>query len=174
MLSKTRTTDVHERDFFKVLLEDLVSCDHPLVQLARKTDWSRFEALLAGLFCPGQGRYSCPARLMVGLVILKELSGIGSKAVFAQWAENPYWQYFTGGVYFEHRVPAGLRSLARWQHRLRHCGGETLLAEMLGDSRSRRALTPAWAVRHVREPREKTAATPARSRRHARTTDERG
>ena len=155
MLSKTRTTDVQERDFFRVLLVDLVSQEHLLAQLAREIDWSRFEVLLAGLFSPSQGRHSCPARLMVGLLMLKELSGLSGRALLAQWTENPYWQYFTGGVYFEHQVPVALRSLVRWQHRLQHCGGDVLLAEMLGDSRRRRRFAPVWAVRSEQRPREK-------------------
>jgi len=163
MLNKAETADVPERDFFKVLLEDLVCHEHPLVALAQEVDWSRFDELLADLFSPNRGRYSCPTRLMVGLLMLKELSGLGDRALLDHWTENPYWQYFTGGVYFEHQALTAPSSLARWQHRLRHCGGYALLEEMLGDRQRRRQFAPVWAVGRAQRPRGKASAAKAAS-----------
>ena len=161
MLNKAETADVPERDFFRVLLEDLVCQEHPLVALAQEIDWSRFDELLADLFSPNRGRYSCPTRLMVGLLMLKELRGLSDKALLDYWTENPYWQYFTGGVYFEHQAPIAPSSLNRWRHRLQHCGGDVLLEEMLGDRQRRRQFAPVWTVGRTQRPRRKAAAAKA-------------
>jgi len=163
MLNKAETADVPERDFFKVLLEDLVCHEHPLVALAQEVDWSRFDELLADLFSPNRGRYSCPTRLMVGLLMLKELSGLSDRVLLTYWTENPYWQYFTGGAYFEHQAPTVPSSLNRWRHRLQHCGGYALLEEMLGDRQQRRQFAPVWADRREQRPRRKAASAKAAS-----------
>ena len=39
---------------------------------------------------------------MVGLHYLKHAFDLSDEEVVFQWVENPYWQFFCGGEYFEH------------------------------------------------------------------------
>ena len=145
MLRRTRTNGLQEQDLFKVPLVDIVCPEHVLFQLAERLDWLQLEAKLTGVFSAGRGRPSHPARLMIGLLLLRQWSGLGMKATLAQWQENPYWQYFTGGNYFEHQAPVSFYSLARWQHRLKHCGIEQILVEMAQQEPLWPKTTPEWA-----------------------------
>ena len=45
--------------------------------------------------------------------------------------ENPYWQHFCGGVYFEHRLPLDSSSMTRWRERIAEAGAAELLEETL-------------------------------------------
>lgn len=45
--------------------------------------------------------------------------------------ENPYWQYFSGRQYFEHKVPIDSSSMSRWRKRIGKKGAEELLGETI-------------------------------------------
>ena len=54
---------------------------------------------------------------MVGLQYLKHIHGLSDEAVVQRWAENPYWQYFCGEVYFQHEMPIDPSSMTRLRQR---------------------------------------------------------
>jgi IS5 family transposase len=56
---------------FEVSLEKILNPLHPLVTLAGKINWERFEEELASKFCETSGAPAKPTRLMVGLHYLK-------------------------------------------------------------------------------------------------------
>ena len=99
MMTKSDTRKEQQGDLFKPLLRDIVSPHHAMVKLADAIDWQSFEDGLSASFCANNGRPSCPVRLMVALHYLKYASGMSDEAVLDEWLENPYWQYFTGGIY---------------------------------------------------------------------------
>ena len=105
MMTRKQTTDPHPGDLFTVYLRDLVNPSHPMVRLADQVDWKQFEDAMAPVFADGQGRPSAAVRLVVGLLYLKVAYDLSDADVVAIWMENPYWQYFTGSVFFEHRPP---------------------------------------------------------------------
>ena len=113
------------------ILEKIINPQHPLVRLAQALDWQRFDELFAPTFHPANGRPGLPTRLMVGLQYLKYAYDLSDEAVLAGWLENPYWQYFCGGVYFEHDLPLDSSSLTHWRQRIAAAGAEELLAETL-------------------------------------------
>lgn len=55
---------------------------------------------------------------MVGLEYLKHMHGLSDEAVVARWVENPFWQYFCGEEYFQHRPPIDPSSLTRFRRRI--------------------------------------------------------
>ena len=71
---------------------------------------------------------------MVGLHYLKYASGMSDEAVLEEWLENPYWQYFTGGMYFEHEYPTDQSTMSRWRRKLAKSGAEKMLEESLKTS----------------------------------------
>jgi hypothetical protein len=64
---------------------------------------------------------------MAGLHYLKHAFGLSDEAVVKGWVENPYWQYFCGEEYFQHRLPIDPSQMTRFRSRLGPSGCETLL-----------------------------------------------
>lgn len=113
------------------ILEKIINRQHALVILADRIDWKGFEELFSVTFDPGNGRPGLPTRLMVGLHYLKYAYDLSDDDVLAGWTENPYWQYFCGGVYFEHKLPLDSSSMTRWRERMAEAGAEKLLEETI-------------------------------------------
>jgi IS5 family transposase len=120
-----------QSEMFKVFLKDIVFDRHPLVSLADMVEWAVFEEKLTPTFCDDNGRPGLPVRLMVGLHYLKYTYGLSDEAVVEGWIENPYWQYFCGGIFFEHELPIDPSSMTRWRERLHGAGLEELLGETI-------------------------------------------
>jgi IS5 family transposase len=113
---------------FREPLVDLLDQSKPLLQLGRDIQWAQFEANLKPLYAQ-TGRPSKPIRLMVGLLILKQLHNLSDEHVVLMWRENPNWQQFTGSVYFEDRVPCEASELTHFRNRIGPGGAELILAE---------------------------------------------
>jgi IS5 family transposase len=131
MKPKKRPNGPIQSEIIKVFLKDIVSDRHPLVLLADMVDWNVFEEKLCPTFCDDNGRPGLPVRLMVGLHYLKYTYGLSDEAVVEEWIENPYWQYFCGGIFFEHGFPIDPSSMTRWRERLHNAGLEELLGETI-------------------------------------------
>jgi len=131
MMTKSNSSETVQGNLFKPLLRDIVSSRHAMVKLADAIDWKSFEDGLSECFCSDNGRPSCPVRLMVALHYLKYASGMSDEAVLDEWLENPYWQYFTGGIYFEHEYPTDQSTMSRWRKKLAKSGAEKMLEESL-------------------------------------------
>jgi IS5 family transposase len=101
--------------------------DHPLCRLASVIEWSEFDEAFGKLYCLDQGRPAKPTRLMVGLQYLKYTFNLSDEEVVARWVENPYWQYFCGGEYFEHEPPIDPSLMTKWRNRIKSKGLEKLL-----------------------------------------------
>lgn len=112
-------------------LEFLLDLKHELCILSEKINWSKFEEEFAGYFPASVGKPALPARLVVGVLYLKHAYGLSDEAVVASWKENPYWQYFCGMQYFQHKLPFHPTSLIKWRHRLGEAGCEKLLQELI-------------------------------------------
>ena len=131
MMRRNKTQGPQQGDLFKVFLKDLVDVNHPLVRMAGQVDWNQFEEALASAFADQEGRPATDVRLAVGLMYLKYAHDLSDEDVVAAWTENPYWQFFTGGTFFEHRPPIDPSSLTNWRKRIGEAGAERMLAETL-------------------------------------------
>src|SRR4051794_3587328 len=65
---------------------------------------------------------------MVGLTYLQHCYNLSDEQVCERWVENPYWQFFCGFDYLQHRLPIDPSSLTRWRERIGARGMEQLLA----------------------------------------------
>lgn len=135
-------------ELFRVELSFLVDPNHPLVKLGKRIDWGMFEEQLEPTYHEKTGAPGVDTRLMVALHYLKYQHDLGDEAVVAGWVENPYWQYFSGRQYFEHRMPIDPSSMTRWRKRLGQAGAEAMLKATIETAVAMRALSPAQ-VRHV-------------------------
>jgi IS5 family transposase len=131
MKPKKRRKGPVQSAMFKVFLKEIISEDHPLAKLADMVEWEVFEEKLGPTFSDESGKPGLPVRLMVGLHYLKYTYSLSDEAVVEGWVENPYWQYFCGGIFFEHRFPIDPSSMTRFRDRLKRAGLEELLGETI-------------------------------------------
>lgn len=114
-------------DMFRHRLENLLDRRHPLIRLAQEIDWSVFSQSFGGLYDAELGRPGLPIRLLVGLQYLKHAFDMSDEEVVRRWVENPYWQYFCGEEYFQHRLPLNGSQLSRFRERIGEAGCELML-----------------------------------------------
>jgi IS5 family transposase len=118
-----------QEDLFRSRLESIIDMRHELARLAGFVDWGGLEGDLSSRYCLTNGRPGEPIRLMAGLLMLKEMKGLSDEEVCAAWRENPYFQYFCGEEYFQHRLPVEPPSLSIFRKRIGEAGAERLLQE---------------------------------------------
>jgi len=106
------------------------------VKLASLIDWEFFEREWAGFFPSATGRPATSPRLVAGLLYLQHAFRLSDEAVVARWVENPYYQHFTGEVFFQHRPPIDPTSLTRWRKRIGEEGVEWLLTKTIEAGRA--------------------------------------
>ena len=131
MKPKQSPAKKRQGDLFRVELTRIIDRGHGLVKLAGAVDWDRLEGLFGSTYCPDNGRPGVSTRLMVALHYLKYTHDLSDEEVVYGWVENPYWQYFSGMKWFEHRVPINPSSMTRWRNRIGEAGAEQLLKETI-------------------------------------------
>jgi len=138
-----------EQDLFRSRLDQLIDLDHALVKLAKTIDWRFLEEKFGAAYSDRPGHPPLPTRLMAGLAILKHTYDLSDEALCERWVENPYFQYFCGEEFFQHRLVFDRSSLTRWRQRM---GEEKLLAliqESLAVAARTEALKPSDLARVV-------------------------
>ncbi len=122
----------HEHsELFQSLLDQILDLTHPLCRLANKINWSFFEEEFGAYYSENRGSPGKPIRLLVGLHYLKHAFNESDESVLARFLENPYWQYFCGYEYFQHRLPLDSSTLSYWRKRVGEDGIEKLLQVLL-------------------------------------------
>lgn len=141
---KPRQSDEQEPqgDLFKVELQRLVDPADALVKLAPQIEWGRLEETFGALYHPSLGAPGVPTRLMIGLHYLKYAHDLSDEETLEGWRQNPYWQFFCGGKWFEHRLPIDASSMTRWRARVEEHNLESLLAELLQSGLRLKVITP--------------------------------
>ncbi len=114
-----------EQDLFRSRLDQIIDLEHALVKLAKAIDWRFLEEKLGAVYSDKPGHPPLPTRLMAGLAILKHSYDLSDEGLCERWVENPYFQYFCGEEFFQHRLVFDRSSLTRWRARM---GEEKLLA----------------------------------------------
>ena len=127
MLSKKKFTN--QLGFYSTFEEQL-SHTHPLYILANKINWGVFEDAFAKLYSE-EGRPAKPIRLMVSLLLLKHIRNISDESVVEQWAENSYYQYFSGEKIFACGAPCEASELVHFRHRIGEKGIELIFRESI-------------------------------------------
>ena len=117
-----------QEDLFRHRLENIISMEHALVKLAHSIDWTHLNEVLGEFYEEAVvGQPPKPTRLMAGLLYLKHTYGLSDEALLERWVESPYFQYFCGEAYFQHKPPIHPTSLTRYRQRLGQAGVEALL-----------------------------------------------
>ena len=130
-MSKPKTPNADQSSFLYPDLLDQLDPKHPLLQLARKIDWSIFEAQFSSLYSH-RGKPSKRIRLMVGLSILKHMENLSDEVLIQRWVQNPYYQVFTGEVEFQWQFPCDPSDMTYFRKRIGSEGFEKILAVSIG------------------------------------------
>lgn len=129
MKPRSRSSD-DQLHLFQAHFDQLLKPDHPLVLLADRIDWARFDIALADCYCPDNGAPAKAVRLLVGLHYLKHAFNESDASLLERWVENPYWQYFCGFTHMQHELPLHSTSLTVWRQRV----GAEKVAELLQET----------------------------------------
>ncbi|GKS69152.1 IS5 family transposase [Nitrosomonas sp. PY1] len=114
------------------MLELQLDRSDPLLQLALEIPWLEFDEAYSIHYSEGLGAPSKPIRLMVGLLILKQLENLSDEAVVLQWKRNPYYQAFCGMKEFQRRLPCHSTELVHFRKRIGAEGVERIFQMSVG------------------------------------------
>ena len=98
--------------------EEQLNHKHPLYILTQKINWQIFEDEFKKYYSEDTGCPAKPIRLMVGLLMLKHVRDLSDESVVEQWAENSYYQYFTGELLFASEEPCAACELVHFRNRM--------------------------------------------------------
>jgi transposase, IS5 family len=121
---------------------------------------------VAGTGISPAGRPRLPMRLMVALLYLKHAYNLSDDAVIERWAQDVYFQFFSGQEYFEARFPCDKAQLSRFRKGLGEAGVEELLKTTIEASVAMGAVKKADLERVIVDTtvQEKAIAHPTDSR----------
>ena len=131
-----------QADLLRSRLDAIIDMDHPLVKLARTIDWPFLEERFGAVYEDKPGRPPLPTRLMAGLAILKHTHDLSDEVLCERWVENPYYQFFCGEEFFQHRLVFDRSSLTRWRQRMGEEKLQALLQESLAVATKTEAIKP--------------------------------
>jgi len=127
MLPKSSTKTHKQKNLFYGSLFDMLDLSDPLIALADAIDWFLLEKEFAGYYSD-EGRPAKPIRLMVGLLLLKQLKNLSDEEIVLQWKQNPYFQYFCGESEFQITQPCHSTELVKFRQRIGKSGVEKIFA----------------------------------------------
>jgi len=125
-----------QKSLFSGTFMEMLDSHDPLIVLADNYPWSKLEDYLQQ-FYTGVGRPPKPIRLMVGLLLLKQLENLSDENIVLQFKRNPYYQYFCGSSDYEPKEPCHPTELVKFRNRIGKEGFEyifKLSVKMHGDA----------------------------------------
>ena len=114
-------------NLFHNQLRDMLDSNDPLVALADTINWEAFDDSFEKYYSDN-GRPAKPIRLMVGLLILKQLENLSDENAVLQWKRNPYYQYFCGMTEYQPALPCDPTDLVYFRKRIGKEGVEEIFA----------------------------------------------
>ena len=141
--------DTGQTDLLRSRLDAIIDVGHPLVKLSRAIDWSFLEQQFGAVYSDGPGQPPLPTRLMAGLAILKHTYDLSDEVLCERWVENPYYQFFCGEEFFQHRLVFDRSSLTRWRNRMGEERLQALIQESLSVATTTKAIKPSELSRVI-------------------------
>lgn len=111
-------------------LNELCDPRHALRKLGDQINWKGLEESFEGYYSE-QGRPAKPVRLMVGLLLLKQMYNQSDENVVERWKENIYWQQFCGMEEFQWGLPCDPSDLTYFRNRIGEEGVAVILAHSI-------------------------------------------
>ncbi len=140
---KAKQAKNDQANFLYKDLIDQLNPKHPLLQLAGRIPWERFEREFSPLYS-GHGRPAKPIRRMVGLMILKQLEDLSDERVVEAWVQNPYFQAFCGEKHFQWKFPCDSTDFVYFRKRIGEDGARLIFevsVDLHGEDAKEREIT---------------------------------
>jgi IS5 family transposase len=116
-----------QKNIFSGSFMDMLDSQDPLIVLADKLPWSKIESQLQQFYNNTKvGRPNKPIRLMVGLLLLKQLKNLSDERIVEEWKQNPYLQYFCGFTEYTPALPCHATELVKFRNRIGKNGMEAI------------------------------------------------
>ena len=122
---KSNSPNQNQSTFFYQGLKEILNPKEPLYQLSDKIPWEGIEKEFEKYYV-NFGRPAKPVRLMVSLLLLKQIYNLGDETVVESWVQNPYWQYFSGYTMFQWKFPIEPTDLVHFRKRIGKKGIEKI------------------------------------------------
>ncbi len=106
-----------QKSLFSGTFMEMLDTNDPLIVLANNYPWSKLEDNLQQYYS-GIGRPPKPIRLMVGLLLLKQMENLSDENLILQYKRNPYYQYFCGSSDYEPKEPCHPTELVKFRNRI--------------------------------------------------------
>jgi len=116
---------------FYSTFEEQLNHQHAIYRLANAINWELFEEAFSKHYSATMGTPAKPIRLMVSLLILKQLRNLSDESVVTQWSENSYYQYFSGEDCFCSGTPCSSTEVVEFRKRIGEEGAELILKESI-------------------------------------------
>lgn len=116
---------------FYSTFEEQLNRKHPLYILSHQINWQQFDEAFEKLYSADNGRPAKSIRLMVSLLMLKHIRNLSDESVVEQWAENAYYQYFSGERCFAAKEPCEASELVHFRKRIGEKGIELIFKESI-------------------------------------------
>jgi len=111
---------------------DMLDMNDPIIQLSEKLPWSKIENELSKYYNNKEtGRPNKPIRVMVGLLLLKQIENLSDENVILQFKRNPYYQYFCGYKEYEPIIPCHPTELVKFRQRIGKEGFEYIFKQSI-------------------------------------------
>ena len=136
-------------DLLRSRLDAIIDMNHPLVKLAGTVDWEFLAERFGSVYTDKPGHPPLPTRLMAGLAILKHTYDLSDEVLCERWVENPYYQFFCGEEFFQHRLVFDRSSLTRWRQRMGEEKLQALIQESLSVATRTDAIKPSELSRVI-------------------------
>lgn len=130
MLTPSKT--FHQPNLFETDLLLQLDPSDPLLKLSTVIPWHEFDEAFSIHYTEDTGAPSKPIRLMVGLLMLKQLENLSDEAVVLQWKRNPYYQAFCGMQEFHRKLPCHSTELVYFRKRIGAEGVEHIFRMSVG------------------------------------------
>jgi IS5 family transposase len=105
----------------------MLDSNDPLIALADTINWETFDKSFEKYYSE-DGRPAKPIRLMVGLLLLKQIENLSDENVVLQWKRNPYYQYFCGMTEYQPALPCDPTDLVYFRKRIGTEGVEQIFS----------------------------------------------
>ena len=122
---KSNSPNQSQSTFLYQGLKEILNPKEPLYQLSDKMPWGEMEKEFEKHYV-NFGRPAKPIRLMVSLLLLKQMYNLGDETVVESWVQNPYWQYFSGYTMFQWKFPIEPTDLVHFRKRIGKKGIEKI------------------------------------------------
>ena len=154
---KGNSPDSNQPSFLLPSLKEQLDPNHPIYQLNERINWSVIEEDFKKLYSH-TGRPAKPVRLMVSLLLLKQLEDLSDEQVIRRWVDIPYWQYLSGETHFQWKPPAASSDLTHFRKKIGKKGAERLLKPLIDLFNPKIQKRKKWSL--IPRSRKKTSPIP--------------